>query len=74
MAEQSTHIYKTVCTQWNFENSDLKKFFIQKLLESIDLSATNETFVTKDISKILLSIYPFFSSNYKNSDRNLLFG
>ena len=31
-----------------FETSNLKQvFFIQKLLESIDLSATNGTFVTK---------------------------
>ena len=36
MAEQSTHIYKTIEL---FENSDLKQVF--------DLSATNGTFVTK---------------------------
>ena len=31
----------------NFENSDLKNFFIPKLLESNDLGSTNGTFVTK---------------------------
>ena len=30
-----------------FWNSDLKKVFRQKYLESIDLNATNGTFVTK---------------------------
>ena len=30
-----------------FENIDMKKVFIQKYLESIELSATNGTFVTK---------------------------
>ena len=47
MAEQSTHIHKTLCTNWNCENTDLKKVLIQKLLESIELSATNGTSVTK---------------------------
>ena len=31
----------------NFENIDMKQVFIQKQLESIGLSATNGTFVTK---------------------------
>ena len=30
-----------------FLNSDLKQLFIQKVIESIDLSATMENFVTK---------------------------
>ena len=49
MAEQSTHMYKTIWTNWNFWNSDWKQFFcIQNYLERIDWSATNGTFVTQD--------------------------
>ena len=48
MVEQSTHIYMRQYVQIEiFENNNLKPVFIQKLLESIDLSATNGTFVIK---------------------------
>ena len=47
MAEQSTHKYRTICTHLISEKLDLKQVFIQKQSESIDLSATNGTFVTK---------------------------
>ena len=40
-------MYKTICENWIFEESDWKQVFIQKQLESMDLSATNVTFVTK---------------------------
>ena len=39
MADLSTYIYKTICTNLNVENNDFKHVFIQKLLESIDSSA-----------------------------------
>ena len=42
--EQSMHINKTICIP---ENHDLKQVIIQNELESINLSATNVTFVTK---------------------------
>ena len=42
------HIYIRQYVQTEiFENTDLKQVFIQKELESIDLSATNGIFVTK---------------------------
>ena len=47
MAKQCAHIIKTICTDWNFFKRQFDKSFIQKQLESIDLSARNETFVTK---------------------------
>ena len=47
MAEQNTHIYMTICTNWIFDNCDLKQICIQRLLKSIDLEATNVTFFTK---------------------------
>ena len=47
MAEQSTHMCKTTCRNGIFEHSDLKQVLIQNLLESIDLSDTNGTSVTK---------------------------
>ena len=39
---------KTYIQSINSENTDLKQVIIQKELESINISATNETFVTKD--------------------------
>ena len=37
-----------MCTNWIVKNFNLKQVFIHKFLESIDLSATNGTFVIKD--------------------------
>ena len=48
MAEQITHINININVQRRIsENTDLKKGIIQKDLESINLGATNGTFVTK---------------------------
>ena len=46
LAEQSSHIYNSICTNLNYLESGIGENFIQKL-EIIDLSATNWTFVTK---------------------------
>ena len=49
MAEQSTCINKTIFTRWIFffKKTNLYQVITQRELESINLSATNETFVTK---------------------------
>ena len=47
MAEQSTHINKQYLKSGISENTNLNQVIIQMKLESINLSATNGTFVTK---------------------------
>ena len=48
MAEQSTHKNKNKYLQSKIsENNSLNQGIIQRELESINLSATNDTFVTK---------------------------
>ena len=48
VAEQNTNINQAICTNWIFVKLLIEKSFIQKYLESNNLSATNVTFVTKD--------------------------
>ena len=47
MAKQSTHINKEHAQSGISENTDWKQVIIEKELESINISATIETFVTK---------------------------
>ena len=47
MAERSTFICMKICKNCFFLNSDLKQVLLNKEFESMDLGATNGTFVTK---------------------------
>ena len=52
MAEQSTHITKQCLQSGISENTNLNQVIKQRKLESINLNATNGTFVTKGEMKV----------------------